>query len=777
VTARLARQRFARAAFWACILSVLALALLPVTSLQLPTTGWDKTNHALAFATLALIGIGAHPRRIRLVLASLLAFGASIEVLQSFTSYRFADWADLGADLVGLMVGSALAIVAGWCSMSRFVAPMLALPRTAKRLLAMLVDIGLCVFTVWLAVSLRMDRWMPMTDAIRLAALASVAIALPMFVVFGLYRTVFRFGGSAAFTAIWQASVLYGLLYAVVFTVLGVDEVPRSIGLLQPPLLMVALSASRAFVGHWFGGNSRGRALASNALPRVLIYGAGAAGQQLCTAVSRDARMQVAGFIDDDARLHGGVVCGLPVLDPSTLASRKRDLAVSTVLLALPSISRKRRNEILNSLRQLRVAVRTLPSLTDLAHGRVQSGDLRELDIEDLLGRDAVPPDPALLASNVRGKVVLVTGAGGSIGSELCRQIVREQPRTLLLVESTEFALYSIHGELQQLEGAAGSALRIVPLLASVRDARRMEEIISAWRPDTLYHAAAYKHVPLVEHNAAEGVKNNLLGTWVTARIAADHGVKDFVLVSTDKAVRPTNVMGASKRMSEMVLQALAHERAGQPGATRFCMVRFGNVLGSSGSVVPLFRQQIQRGGPITLTHANITRYFMTIPEAAQLVVQAGAMGTGGDVFVLDMGESVRIIDLARRMVELSGLAVRDERDPDGDIEIEITGLRPAEKLYEELLIGDNPLPTSHPRIMKAHEDFLPWHELVQRLEAMSRAVDANDLAAIRALLQRTVRGYRPADGVVDWVHMERQKPRDGRLVLASATSQEPGLA
>ncbi|MFM7801259.1 MAG: UDP-N-acetylglucosamine 4,6-dehydratase family protein, partial [Limnohabitans sp.] len=360
----------------------------------------------------------------------------------------------------------------------------------------------------------------------------------------------------------------------------------------------------------------------------------------------------------------------------------------------------KRRNEILSQIRWAHVAVRTLPSVSDLAQGKVNISDLRQLDIDDLLGREPVMPNHILLAMNVRSKVVMVTGAGGSIGSELCRQILAVGPAKLLLIEQSEFALYAVHQALEEKQTQNSSVL--VPLLASVQDLERMREIMATWQPDTLYHAAAYKHVPLVEHNPAEGVKNNVLGTLRTAQAAAEHGVSDFVLISTDKAVRPTNIMGASKRLAEMVLQAMA----GNTHSTRFSMVRFGNVLGYSGSVVPRFRQQIRDGGPVSLTHPEITRYFMTIPEAAQLVIQAGAMAKGGDVFVLDMGEPVRIMDLARRMIELSGLRVKDEKYPDGDIEIEISGLRPGEKLYEELLIGDNPKPTSHSRIMKAHEEF-----------------------------------------------------------------------
>jgi FlaA1/EpsC-like NDP-sugar epimerase len=425
-------------------------------------------------------------------------------------------------------------------------------------------------------------------------------------------------------------------------------------------------------------------------------------------------------------------------------------------------MSRQRRNEILAGMLHAKVSVRTLPSVTELARGKVTIADVRDLDIDDLLGRDPVAPNQILLCKNIVGKVVLVTGAGGSIGSELCRQILNAGPARLLLIEQSEFALYAIHQELE--EKWPGKESCLVPLLASVQDGDRMREIMSIWRPNTVYHAAAYKHVPLVEHNPAEGIKNNVLGTLSAAQAAMEQGVADFVLISTDKAVRPTNIMGASKRLAEMVLQALAADSQ----RTKFAMVRFGNVLGSSGSVVPKFRQQIRDGGPVTLTHPDITRYFMTIPEAAQLVIQAGAMAKGGDVFVLDMGQSVKIMDLAVRMIELSGLSLRDADNPDGDIEIEITGLRPGEKLYEELLIGDNPELTHHPRIMKAHEDFLPWPALEDKLNALRIALDANDVGVIRTMLQQLISGYQPSGEIVDWVYLEQEAKAD-------ALSQEVG--
>jgi FlaA1/EpsC-like NDP-sugar epimerase len=632
---------------------------------------------------------------------------------------------------------------------------LLLLPRPVKRALALGADAFVCAMTVWLAFNLRLESWTAWSPAHFTAFMGSVAFALPVFIVFGLYRAIFRYSGLPALITVMRAVALYGIIYCVAFTLISVPGVPRSIGILQPLLLLVGVSLSRAFVRYWLGGIYQS-IVGNEDLPRVLIYGAGSAGRQLAAALKTSPELVLVGLLDDDDRLHGQVLNGLKIYNPATLVTSVAKLRVTQVFLALPSASRVRRNEILELARAARVQVRTLPSVLELAQGKVQVSDLKELDIEDLLGRDPVPPDPLMLAKNITGKVVMVTGAGGSIGSELCRKILKTRPEVLLLVELTEFALYAIEHELQSTMAEDGeSGVRVVPLLASVRDVSRIDEILRTWKPHTIYHAAAYKHVPLVEHNPAEGLKNNVLGTLNTARLAATHGVSDFVLISTDKAVRPTNVMGASKRLAEMVLQAEAAVMAKAGGKTRFSMVRFGNVLGSSGSVVPLFRKQIKEGGPITLTDERITRYFMTIPEAAQLVIQAGAMASGGDVFVLDMGEPVRIADLACRMVELSGLALKDEANPNGDIEITVTGLRPGEKLYEELLIGDNPLPTSHPRIMKAHEDYLPWDVLQAKLSDLGLALDANNVPLIRNLLKDLVPGYQPDGEVVDWVYLE----------------------
>ncbi|MFN0186988.1 MAG: polysaccharide biosynthesis protein [Aquabacterium sp.] len=640
---------------------------------------------------------------------------------------------------------------------------LLALPRTVKRGVVVCADALWCALCVWVAFGLRLDEWPVFSGQQWIPTLASLAIALPIFAACGLYHAVFRYAGWAAMMAVLKASVFYGVVYMTLFTLIGVPGVPASVGLVQPVLMVMGVIGARILARYWLGGFYRGKRRVAG-LPRVLIYGAGAAGRQLAAVLNASLELIPVGFIDDDTTLQGNAINGLTVHPPKGLSPLVEKYDVTDVLLAIPSAGREQRNQIINALAPLGLRVRTLPGLLDLATGRVQAGDLRDLEIEDLLGRDPVAPNTILLNRNVRGKVVLVTGAGGSIGGELCRQILSLGPSRLLMVDASEFALYSIHQELQAaLPRAEGEDPRrvplLVPLLASVQDSRRIDEILSSWRPHTVYHAAAYKHVPLVEHNPAEGVRNNVLGTLNTALAAASHGVSNFVLISTDKAVRPTNIMGASKRLAEQVLQALAAETAAsRTRGTCFSMVRFGNVLGSSGSVVPLFRQQIRDGGPVTLTHADITRYFMTIPEAAQLVIQSGAMAQGGEVFVLDMGESVKIIDLARRMVELSGLSVRDDHNPEGDIEIVVTGLRPGEKLYEELLIGDNPEPTMHPRIMKAHDDHLPWTPLRSEIDRLGGALDDNDVEAIRSILRRLVPEYQPADDVVDWVHLQRAK-------------------
>jgi FlaA1/EpsC-like NDP-sugar epimerase len=637
----------------------------------------------------------------------------------------------------------------------RTIEPVLALPRTLKRSLVLILDVGLCIFTVWFAFYLRLGEFVRLEGEGWPAAIASPLIAVPIFVRSGLYRAIFRHVSWEALAATFNACVIYGVIYACIFTAFGVSGVPRTVGLLQPLLLLMVIGASRVFGRFWLGGRYR-ELLRRAAKKKILVYGAGSGGRQLASAIGDSADMEVVGFLDDDSKLQGSVLGGKQVYGPARMEALVEDLDVSEILLALPSAARSRRSEILTRIRALGVAVRTLPGLIDVARGSVTISDLRPLEIDDLLGREAVVPDASLLERNLRDKTVMVTGAGGSIGSELCRQILRVGPSALVLVESSEFALYQSLHELEKIRTSAGLvSIRIVPLLASVTDISRMRRIFSFWRPDTVYHAAAYKHVPLVEHNVVEGVRNNVLGTWICASIAKEERVKNFVLISTDKAVRPTNVMGASKRFAELGLQALAQGS----GHTIFSMVRFGNVLGSSGSVVPLFRKQIADGGPVTVTHQEITRYFMTIPEAAQLVIQAGAMARGGEVFVLDMGEPIKVVDLARRMIALSGLTTRSEDVPDGDIEIIFTGLRPGEKLYEELLIGNNPEATAHPRVMMANESFLPLEEYRAGSARMQAALDSQDPMLVRQLLVELVGDYRPANDFVDNLHRVDKEP------------------
>ena len=638
------------------------------------------------------------------------------------------------------------------------------LPRKTKQGIAIAVDIFICLLSTWIAFSLRLDT-LHFPEGYQWHVYEITPLLLiPIFTHFGLYRAVFRYTGIAAMVAIAKAVTFYGAILFIFLVWLSLPGVPRSVGVLQPLLLFSLVGGSRAFARLWLSQADGERIYHRDS--RMLIYGAGAAGAQIADVLQQRRQVTVIGFLDDNPEMSGKLINDLKVYPASEVETVIGLYDVTDVVLALPSTSRSRRNEILEDLQRFHVHVSSLPDLTDLARGKVMLADIHELDIIDLLGRDPVPPNPYLISRNITEKVVLVTGAGGSIGSELCRQIVTAKPSCLLLLDHNEFSLYDIHRELLQEAAATELSIELIPLLGSIKDYDRIAQICRTWRPNTIYHAAAYKHVPLVEHNPVEGIRNNIFGTFNVARAAIEHDVQDFVLISTDKAVRPTNIMGATKRVAEMVLQALAATTTpafacavpmdGLRKQTRFAMVRFGNVLDSSGSVVPLFRRQIKEGGPITLTHAEVTRYFMTIPEAAQLVIQAGAMTEGGDVFVLDMGKPVRIIDLAYRMVNLSGLTVRDAKTPDGDIEIQIMGLRPGEKLYEELLIGDAARPTAHPRIMKAHEDFLSWSELKQQLEHLSWIVDKNDVNAIRNLLAKLVTGYVPSADIVDWVNNAR---------------------
>jgi FlaA1/EpsC-like NDP-sugar epimerase len=614
---------------------------------------------------------------------------------------------------------------------------MLDWPRPIKRGVVLATDITLALLATWMAYSLRMETpHLPQGDE-WWAYVISPALAIPIFSQFGLYRAIFRYSGIHSLLKTGQAILVFAGALIVVHLWRRWPVFPLTLGVLLPLIFFVLVSISRVTAQLWLTSFSQRGQVSQG---RLLIYGAGAAGVQTASAMAISKQFKLVGFIDDDSTKVGQTINGVPVYSPNNVSTILQSLLVTDILLAMPSASRDRRNKIIQSLRDLPVHTRTLPGLSDLASGRVTVQDFCELDVEDLLGREAVPHQADLLQRSLLGLTILVTGAGGSIGSELCRQILNEHPKRLLLLDHNEFALYTIHRELLGWCKSQDSSIELVCLLASVANRHRLDWIFATYQPHTVYHAAAYKHVPMVECNPSEGIFNNVFGTLNMAQAALAAQVQRFVLVSTDKAVRPTNLMGASKRMAELVLQALANKV--EIRATCFGMVRFGNVLGSSGSVVPMFREQILHGGPITVTHPEVTRYFMTIPEAAQLVLQAGAMATGGDVFVLDMGEPVRIVDLARRLVALSGLRVRDAAQPDGDIEIAFVGLRPGEKLYEELLIGDNPTPTSHPRIMKAREDFMHWPDLQEQLGLLQTAATDENLVAIKAVLQVCVHGF-----------------------------------
>lgn len=629
----------------------------------------------------------------------------------------------------------------------KYIQQILNLPRSTKRALALVVDASFCVLTIWLAFCFRLNDWVALSGIQLLTIPVSLAIALPIFITVGLYRAIFRFMGWAAFIAVIKAVAIYGLAFMAIFTAVSFPGIPRTVGILQPLLLLIAIALSR-FTARYFLSEAYNRILKQSSRRNVLIYGAGFEGRQFASVLNQSLDFCLCGYLDDDKNLQGSLIGGVKVFKPEQIVDICGALDISTVLLALPKVDRKRRNDIIEELRGARVAVRTVPNVSELAIGKGQTADMQELDVEDLLGREPVLPNQELLDRNVRGKVVLVTGAAGSIGSELCRGLIKSEPSMLILLDQSEFGLYSLEAELLK---HGDSCPQIIPLLADVCDETRISKIMQTWKPATIYHAAAYKHVPLVEQNPVEGVKTNVFGTLTVAKAAIDAGASNFILVSTDKAVRPTNVMGATKRLAEMCLQALAADGS----QTVLSMVRFGNVLGSSGSVVPLFRRQIHEGGPITLTHQDITRFFMTISEATQLVVQAGAMGTGGDVFVLDMGEPIKIMDLARRMVELSGHTVQDERHPDGDIRIVMTGLRPGEKLYEEMLIGNNPEPTEHLKVMRAREKLLAWPVLKPKLDTLVTTVAGGDAAAVKLLLSELVEDYTPFDKIVDHVFVQ----------------------
>ncbi|QYK00267.1 polysaccharide biosynthesis protein [Shewanella psychrotolerans] len=634
---------------------------------------------------------------------------------------------------------------------SDFLKFLFSLKRSHKRVVSMLLDSLFLLTAFWCALFVRLDvvNILSLGDFWALG-FSLIPISILGFYRLGLYRTVLRYLGFQALDAIFWG-VFFSTVSLVLISYFFKIPIPRTVPVIYAAFALIFVGGSRAFI----------RSLVGTGLKRigepVVIYGAGVAGRQLMTALVQSHEYYPFAFVDDDASLHGTVIQGVHVHSPSIIKKLIREKKATKVLLALPSASRSRRQDIILSLEPLAVQILTLPSMADLVSGNKLYSDIKEVEIDDLLGRDAVAPRRELMTANITGKVVMVTGAGGSIGSELCRQILILQPKKLVLFEISEFGLYAIEKQLISTAKQLDIDVKIVPMLGSVQRENRVQAVMEVFRVQTVYHAAAYKHVPLVEQNVVEGVRNNVFGTLYTAKAAIAANVETFVLISTDKAVRPTNIMGTTKRMAELVLQALADESHN----TRFCMVRFGNVLGSSGSVVPLFKKQIALGGPVTVTHPEITRFFMTIPEASQLVIQAGAMGKGGDVFVLDMGKSVKIVDLASKMIRLSGFEVKDSTHPDGDISIEFTGLRPGEKLYEELLIGDDVTGTEHERIMTANELCLSWADLEPILSRLDMACHNFDHEGIRDLLINTPTGFSPTDGICDLVWQAKAISQD----------------
>ncbi len=615
------------------------------------------------------------------------------------------------------------------------------LPKNEKLIFSILIDIILCIATVWLSFYLRIG-YFPFSKVLFLPSISSILFAIPVFYFSGLYKTIFRYSGWPALLTVSKSICIYSLLFSLLITFISFQDIPRTIGFIQPILLFFAVGCSRAFVGYWLGDLYKNR-IKESKLPSALIYGAGKAGRSLSIALEGNKTFKLSGFIDDDVEKHGRVLRGKPIYNAQELGLIVKTKNIKYLFLALPKMKAFKRTAIINNVSKYNLITRTLPNLSDFAKGNILKSDLRELEVDDLLGREKVEPDYELMKKNIKSKVVLVTGAGGSIGSELCRQIFKIKPKTLLLLDSNEYSLYSLLNELEDYPKSKN--LEIVPILASVQNKKKINLLLDTWKPDTIYHAAAYKHVPIVEQNLGEGLKNNVFGTLVMAEAAMSSGVSNFVFISTDKAVRPTSVMGASKRFGEMILQALDNKRS-EKEITKFSIVRFGNVLDSSGSVIPKFRKQIKDRVPITLTHPEISRYFMTINEAAELVIQASSMSKGGDVFLLDMGESVKILDLAKKMINLSGLKLKEKNSNDGDIEIKITGLRHGEKLYEELLIGNNSELTKHPKIFRAREDFLKWPIINSNLIDLEKYISDNDSKNIITILKKIISGYKPSE-------------------------------
>ena len=628
-------------------------------------------------------------------------------------------------------------------------------PRSVKTFFAISLDFACLIFSVWSAYYLRLGDFVSLSERGLIPLILSILISYPIFYFFGLYKTIFRYSGINSLLTVSRAMFSYSIFYTLLISFIGIKGVPRTLGIIQPLLLLVLICSWRLLLRYILRKLNSDH-YAKDDVINALVYGSGKAGRQLVRAMQENTDISLKGFVDDDESQQGCKLDGKLIYSPNEISKLIIKKDISLILLALPSIPKKQRSKIIRNLTKHKIAIRSIPEISEIAKGERLITEFVDLDIDDLLDRVEVEPFKSLMRKNIFRKTILVTGSGGSIGSELCRQIIKFKPKILLLVEISEYALYTIHSELEQIKS---SELEILPLIGSVQDKRRMKEIISIWKPATIYHAAAYKHVPIVEYNLIEGLKNNVLGTFELAKLASINKVSNFVFISTDKAVRPTNIMGATKRLAELCLQALnkKHYQSNiDNNETKFSIVRFGNVLDSSGSVIPKFRDQIKKGGPLTLTHQEITRYFMTINEAAQLVIQAGALAKGGDVFILDMGQPVKIYDLAVRMIELSGLSVKDNFNKKGDIEIQITGLRPGEKLYEELLLSANPSTTKHPKIFRSQEPFIEYSKLEKEINSLKKIIKENNLENIRKKLKTVVKDYYPNSKIVDHTFMKK---------------------
>jgi len=627
------------------------------------------------------------------------------------------------------------------------------LNRFTKKTIAILIDIVTCIFAFWFAFYLRLEEFILFKNLNLIPFLFSIITAITIFWIFGVYRTLFRYAGLSIFFTISLSNFVYGLIFFLIIGLYGIDGVPRSIGIIQPILLYIGIISSRFLIKYILTSTLNTANTLKNK-ENVLIYGSGSAGRQLLLSLENNPKFKVVDFLDDNPQIHKNFLLGKKIYNPSNLQNLIISKNINLILFAIPSIDKVRKSEIIKKLNEYKIEVKTLPSISEIIDGKITISDVKDLNVDDLLSRDEIKTDIRLLNKNINSKVVLVTGAGGTIGSELSRQIVRLNPQKLLILELNEFALYKTYEELKIMRENLNKSLKIIPLLINIQDQAKLELIIKTFKVNTIYHAAAYKHVPLVEENICEGVKNNVFGTLAIAKASINTNITNLVLISSDKAVRPTNVMGASKRLSELCMQGIYNKDKNIN--TNFSIVRFGNVLESSGSVIPKFKKQIRDGGPVTLTHEDVTRYFMTIVEAAQLVIQAGAMGKKSEVFVLDMGESIKIKDLIYKMIKLSGFSVKDESNPNGDIEIKKIGLRPGEKLYEELLIGDNPQKTSNPKIQKINELYIPFNQLEKNLNDLKKLIEENRSNEVKTLLGQILKLYQTNTEIVDHIYKEQ---------------------